>query len=62
PFDILDRIAFAIESLEDLLALALTSRQFHTILSPKHLQYRILRCRLNRTEIWNVLTKRPGIA
>ncbi|KIJ48307.1 hypothetical protein M422DRAFT_247627 [Sphaerobolus stellatus SS14] len=46
PFDILDRIAFAIEDPRDILALSLTSRQLHDI----------------RTDIWDIFCTSPGIA
>ncbi|KIJ44655.1 hypothetical protein M422DRAFT_779290 [Sphaerobolus stellatus SS14] len=62
PFDILDRIAFAIENPRDILALGLTSRQSHDIVFPEHIEYRNLSCHLNRTEIWEILRTNPGLA
>ncbi|KIJ44688.1 hypothetical protein M422DRAFT_30322 [Sphaerobolus stellatus SS14] len=62
PFDILDGIAFAIEDRRDLLDLALTSHQFHDLIFPKHIHYRILSCNPLDNKIWRILRDNPGIA
>ena len=44
PTEVLDAIAFHVESRNDLLALARTCRRMHAVVMPHHAEYRVVPC------------------
>lgn len=44
PFEVLDAVISELDSRADLLALALASSYFHSMVIPRHLHYRVVRC------------------
>ncbi|KAK0199451.1 hypothetical protein DFS33DRAFT_1491556 [Desarmillaria ectypa] len=62
PTEILDAIVFHIDSKEDLLAFALSSQRMHGIVVPRHLDYRVLRCKVSSISVWNHLIVNRSLA
>jgi len=56
PLDIQQYIIESIDSPRDLLALALSSKHYHDLIVPYHIQFRTLRCSVQRTDIWAALS------
>jgi hypothetical protein len=52
PRETLEEIVDWIDSRHDLYRLALTARVFNRIISPRHIQYRDIRCRLDTNTVW----------
>ncbi|OBZ77673.1 hypothetical protein A0H81_02727 [Grifola frondosa] len=55
PTEILDAIVFHVDAKRDLLALALSCRRLHTIIFPRHYDYRVIRCKVSSLSVWNHL-------
>ncbi|KAK0218589.1 hypothetical protein EDD85DRAFT_893785 [Armillaria nabsnona] len=62
PTEILDAIVFHIDSKQDLLALALSCQRMHGIVIPRHLDYRVLRCKVSSISMWNHLIVNRSLA
>ncbi|SJK99253.1 uncharacterized protein ARMOST_02544 [Armillaria ostoyae] len=62
PTEILDAIVFHIDSKQDLLALASSCQRMHGIVIPRHLDYRVLRCKVSSISIWNHLIINRSLA
>ncbi|PBK62247.1 hypothetical protein ARMSODRAFT_608740 [Armillaria solidipes] len=62
PTEILDAIVFHIDSKQDLLALALSCQRMHGIVIPRHLDYRVLRCKVSSISMWNHLIINRSLA
>ncbi len=62
PTEILDAIVFHIDSKQDLLALALSCQRMHGIVVPRHLDYRVLRCKVSSISMWNHLIVNRSLA
>ncbi|KAI0318365.1 hypothetical protein OF83DRAFT_30615 [Amylostereum chailletii] len=62
PPELLDIIASRIESCHDLLAFALVCRAFYRTASPRHLEYRVLRCAYQDESVWSHLRERKDLA
>ena len=62
PNEILDMIAFHIDSRKDLLALALTCQRLRSVVHPRHLEYRVIHCKPSSEKVWRHLTTHPLLA
>ncbi|KAI5121981.1 hypothetical protein M0805_001814 [Coniferiporia weirii] len=62
PVEILDQIAAHVPGPRDLLALALTCRRMHDVVCPRHLDYRVVRCKLSRLAVWAHLASSRALA
>ncbi|KAJ6590168.1 hypothetical protein DFH09DRAFT_222828 [Mycena vulgaris] len=62
PTEILDSIAFHVDSKRDLLSLALSCQRMHDIVFPRHFQYRHIRCKVSSLSVWNHLMVHRSLA
>ncbi|KAJ7099361.1 hypothetical protein B0H15DRAFT_900596 [Mycena belliarum] len=62
PTEILDSIAFHVDSKRDLLALALSCQRMHDVVFPRHFQYRHIRCKVSSLSVWNHLMVHRSLA
>ncbi|KAG7097942.1 hypothetical protein E1B28_005253 [Marasmius oreades] len=62
PTEILDAIAFQVESREDLRNLALSCHRMHSIVAPRHIEYRIIRSKVSSISLWNHLIVNRSLA
>lgn len=62
PTEILDAIVFHIDSKQDLLALASSCQRMHGVVIPRHLDYRVLRCKVSSISMWNHLIVNRSLA
>jgi hypothetical protein len=62
PNEILDMIAFHIDSRRDLLALALTCQRLCNVVLPRHLEYRVIHCKPSSEKVWRHLITHPLLA
>ncbi|KAF8161735.1 hypothetical protein K438DRAFT_1619023 [Mycena galopus ATCC 62051] len=62
PTEILDSIAFHVDAKKDLLSLALSCQRMHSIVSPRHMQYRHIRCKVSSLSVWNHLMVHRSLA
>lgn len=62
PTEILDAIVFHVDSKADLLSLALSCRRMHSIVFPRHFDYRIIRCKVSSISVWNRLIVHRSLA
>ena len=62
PNEILDMIAFHIDSRKDLLALALTCHRLRNVVLPRHLEYRVIHCKPSSEKVWRHLITHPLLA
>ncbi|KAH7885459.1 hypothetical protein F5I97DRAFT_1928836 [Phlebopus sp. FC_14] len=62
PTEILDAIAFHIDSKRDLLALALSCRRMHDIIFPRHSDYRFICAKVSSVAVWNHLIVNQSLA
>ncbi|KAF9261310.1 hypothetical protein L218DRAFT_905646, partial [Marasmius fiardii PR-910] len=62
PTEILDAIVFHVESREDLRNLALSCHRMHTIVSPRHIEYRVIRAKVSSMSLWNHLIVNRSLA
>lgn len=62
PNEILDSIAFHIDSKRDLLALALSCHRLYDIVCPRHYNYRVIRCKVSSVSVWNHLLVHRSLA
>ncbi|KAK0442605.1 hypothetical protein EV421DRAFT_1890925 [Armillaria borealis] len=62
PTEILDAIVFHIDSKQDLLALASSCQRMHGIIIPRHVDYRVLRCKVSSISMWNHLIVNRSLA
>ena len=62
PNEILDSIALHLDSKRDLLALGLSCRRLHSIVFPRHYDYRVIRCKISSISVWNHLIVNRSLA
>lgn len=62
PNEILDSIAFHIDSKRDLLALALSCQRLYSVICPRHYNYRVIRCKVSSIRVWNHLLVHRSLA
>ncbi|KAJ7712273.1 hypothetical protein B0H16DRAFT_1625449 [Mycena metata] len=62
PTEILDSIAFHVDSKRDLMSLALSCQRMHDIVFPRHFQYRHIRCKVSSLSVWNHLMVHRSLA
>jgi hypothetical protein len=62
PNEILDSIVFHIDSKRDLLALALSCHRLHSVVCPRHYDYRVIRCKVSSISVWNHLVVHRSLA
>ncbi|GLB39400.1 hypothetical protein LshimejAT787_0605620 [Lyophyllum shimeji] len=62
PTEVLDAIIFHVDSRRDLLALALSCRRMHDVVCPRHLAYRVVRCKVSKISVWNHLMINRALA
>ncbi|PIL26850.1 hypothetical protein GSI_11030 [Ganoderma sinense ZZ0214-1] len=62
PTEVLDAIAFHIESPSDLGALALTCRRLHAVVVPRHTAYRVIRAKASQLALWHHLAVHRALA
>jgi hypothetical protein len=55
PTEILDAIVFYVDSNHDLLSLGLSCRRLHSVIFPRHFDYRLIRCKVSSISVWNHL-------
>jgi len=61
PLDVQHSIMETIDSPKDLLSLALSSKHYYQLIVPYHLQFRILRCSVQRTHVWTKLSTKKHL-
>jgi hypothetical protein len=62
PTEILDNIAFYVDSKRDLLSLALTCQRMYNVIFPRHFNYRVVRAKVSSIRVWNHLIVHRGLA
>ncbi len=62
PTEILDAIAFHIDAKRDLLSLALSCKRLHSIVFPRHYEYRVIKCKASALSVWNHLVVHRSLA
>ncbi|KAG6860549.1 hypothetical protein C0995_009943 [Termitomyces sp. Mi166 len=62
PTEVLDSIMFHIDSRHDLLALAFSCHRMYDIVCPRHLEYRVMRCKVSSIRVWNHLIINRSLA
>ena len=62
PTEILDNVAFYVDSKRDLLSLALTCQRMHSVVFPRHFDYRIVKAKVSSIRVWNHLIVHRGLA
>ncbi|KAF8056571.1 hypothetical protein FPV67DRAFT_1566298 [Lyophyllum atratum] len=62
PTEVLDAIIFHVDSKRDLLSLALSCRRMHDVVCPRHLAYRVVRCKVSAISVWNHLMVNRALA
>ena len=62
PTEILDNIAFYVDSKRDLLSLALTCQRMHSVVFPRHFDYRAVKAKVSSIRVWNHLIVHRGLA
>ncbi|KAM5541883.1 hypothetical protein V8D89_004612 [Ganoderma adspersum] len=62
PTEVLDAIAFHVESARDLRALALTCRRLHAVVVPRHAEYRVVRAKASQLALWHHLAVHRALA
>jgi len=62
PTEILDNIAFYVDSKRDLLSLALTCQRMHSVVFPRHFDYRVVKAKVSSIRVWNHLIVHRGLA
>jgi len=62
PFDIKDDIISSVDAPSDLLCLALTSKEWTSMVIPNHIEYGELKVRVDHPEIWQRLATRADLA
>ncbi|KAG6916531.1 hypothetical protein DXG01_006472 [Tephrocybe rancida] len=62
PTEVLDAIIFHVGSRRDLLALALSCHRMHDVVCPRHLEYRLVRCKVSAIRVWNHLIINRSLA
>ena len=61
PVDIQHYILEEFDSPKDLLNLALASKSFYSLVVPHHIQFRILRCTIQKTDVWETLSTQKHV-
>lgn len=62
PTEILDNVAFYVDSKRDLLSLALTCQRMHSVIFPRHFDYRVVKAKVSSIRVWNHLIVHRGLA
>ncbi|KIJ64613.1 hypothetical protein HYDPIDRAFT_90053 [Hydnomerulius pinastri MD-312] len=62
PTEILDAIAFHVDSKRDLLALALSCHRMHGVIFPRHYDYRVICAKVSSVRVWNHLIVNRSLA
>ena len=62
PTELLDAIVFHIDSKRDLLSLALACRRMHSVILPRHYEYRVIQCKVSSINVWNHLIVHHSLA
>ncbi|KAK1224019.1 hypothetical protein PQX77_013080 [Marasmius sp. AFHP31] len=62
PTEILDSIVFHVESRDDLRNLALSCHRMHSIVAPRHIEYRVIRSKVSSISLWNHLIVNRSLA
>ena len=62
PTEILDAIAFHVDSRRDLLALALSCRRLYDVVFPRHWEYRVVRAKASQLRVWHHLAVHRALA
>ncbi|KAI0674693.1 hypothetical protein C8Q78DRAFT_1067649 [Trametes maxima] len=53
PTEILDAIVFWVDDRRDLSALAETCRRMHDVVVPRHVEYRVVKCKVSSVRVWH---------
>jgi len=62
PTEILDNISFYVDSKRDLLSLGLTCQRMHSVVFPRHFDYRVVKAKVSSIRVWNHLIVHRGLA
>ena len=62
PTEILDNVAFFVDSKRDLLSLALTCQRMHSVVFPRHFDYRVIKAKVSSLRVWSHLIVHRGLA
>lgn len=62
PTEILDNIAYYVDSKRDLLSLGLTCQRMHSVIFPRHFDYRVVKARVSSIRVWSHLIVHRGLA
>ncbi|KAG5650139.1 hypothetical protein H0H81_000554 [Sphagnurus paluster] len=62
PTEVLDAIIFHVDSRHDLLSLALSCKRMYDVVCPRHIDYRVVRCKVSALSVWNHLVVNRSLA
>jgi hypothetical protein len=62
PTELLDSIVFHVDSKRDLLSLALSCKRMHSIVFPRHYDYRLIKAKVSSLRLWNHLIVNKSLA
>ena len=62
PTEILDAILFHVDSRNDLLNIGLACKRLHSVVFPRHIDYRVIRCKVSSISVWNHLIVHKSLA
>ncbi|KAJ3540136.1 hypothetical protein NM688_g6267 [Phlebia brevispora] len=62
PTELLDEIVFHLDSKRDLLSLALSCKRMHSVIFPRHFEYRVVRAKVSSIGLWNHLIVNRALA
>ncbi|KAI0088925.1 hypothetical protein BDY19DRAFT_1041748 [Irpex rosettiformis] len=62
PTELLDAIVLQIDSKRDLLSLALSCKHMHSIVFPRHYDYRVIKAKVSSLRLWNYLIVNRSLA
>ena len=62
PTEILDEIVSHIDSKRDLFALAISCKRMHSVIFPRHYDYRTIRCKISNIAVWGHLANNRALA
>ena len=62
PTEIIDAILFHVESRKDLLNIGLGCKRLYDVVFPRHIEYRVIRCKVSSISVWNHLVHHRSLA
>lgn len=62
PTEILDAVLSHVDSPKDLLNIGLACKRLHDVVFPRHIDYRVIRCKVSSISVWNHLIMHKSLA